>query len=211
MIKFLIIFNSIAPALGVAVGLVSAVTALGFYLYTKSSNKKRATLDMILGNLRDSDVRENYDSFRDLMLRHKCKGTHKEFDLTALADDAMIGDSNRRCITKQMNLYELTSIGIRTGLLDEGYYKRWYHKQFIKDYEDAKSFIDQMQKQSPTSYCECKYIYEKWKKSGHAEAKLPKFKILKLLVTGEIDLVINILQNHKNANKILEQREDDAS
>lgn len=65
-----------------------------------------------------------------------------------------------------LNNYELLSLGIVTGVLDEAIYKRYFRKTFTTDYELSKPFIQGVRDRSPRAYKEYTALYEKWRENG---------------------------------------------
>ena len=47
----------------------------------------------------------------------------------------------RRCVNDYLNHYELVSIGILSGLLDEGVYRAWMRGPFVRDWNAASEWI----------------------------------------------------------------------
>jgi hypothetical protein len=73
--------------------------------------------------------------------------------------------------------YELMSLGIRTGLFDEAFYKRWYHNQFMKDYEFSLAFILKARERKNSLYCEYYTLYHKWSQNGHPHSSPGRLKM----------------------------------
>ena len=165
MKEFLIEWKDAAPMIGAIIALISVTIAYVAYRSTRASARRRATLDMVMNTLLDEDVRSDYRKFRNLVREHADQAT--EFDMAGLAEDDAIGNSNRNIVLQQLNIYELMALGIRRGLFDEAVYKRWYHNQFMMDYEGAKSLIEAVQKKKASLYCEMTCLYKKWLKDGH--------------------------------------------
>ena len=47
----------------------------------------------------------------------------------------------RRCVNDYLNHYELVSIGILSGLLDEAVYRKWMRGPFVRDWNAAADWV----------------------------------------------------------------------
>lgn len=172
---FLASWKEAAPAAGALTAIGSATVALLVFNYTRAVNRRRATLDMVMKTLMDADVQEKYQKFKALVRNHQ--DPQNCFKLQSLATLQAIGTPDRRTMLHQLNIYELMALGIRRGVFDESFYKRWYHNQFMTDYEGSKDFIDELQKNKSSIYCECSYLYRKWERMGHPEFSINPIKM----------------------------------
>ncbi len=57
----------------------------------------------------------------------------------------------RRCVNDYLNHYEMVSIGIRKGILDEKIYRSWMRGPFVRDWNAAAEWIQR----------------ERWKRQGN--------------------------------------------
>lgn len=87
-------------------------------------------------------------------------------DLRELASKDNAKSDEAAAVRSILNNYELLSLGIMTGVLDEAIYKRYFRKTFITDYELSKPFIDGVRARSPRAYKEYTTLYEKWRENG---------------------------------------------
>lgn len=175
MKDFFIAWKDAAPAAGALIAMISVTVAFFVFAYTRRANRRRATLDMVMKTLLDTEVQKKYAQFRDLV--RKDKDNDDCFKIAALAADEAIGDEQRAIVTHQMNIYELMALGIRRKLFDEAFYKRWYHNQFMMDYEGASGFISAMQEKKASIYCEATSLYATWLKDGHPVSSPNRFKM----------------------------------
>lgn len=187
MRELLIAWKDAAPAAAVLTALVSATVALLVLLYTRAANRRRATLDMVMKTLLDETAQRKQNDFKDLIKRHNDE--QDDFTLTDLLPDAARGTPNRRTMLYQFNVYELMALGIKRGIFDEAFYKRWYHNQFMTDYEHALPFVSGLQKRKPTIFCECTALYRKWAKQGHPETSPSRFRMAWWAVTQQNDKI----------------------
>lgn len=121
---------------------------------------------MVMKTLMDKDVQENFKAFKDII--RKDQDANDPFKLQSLLQPDAI--AQRRTVLHQLNIYELMALGIRRKLFDEAIYKRWYHNQFMLDYEGSSEFIKLMQEKKSTIYCEASALYQKWLRHGHPES-----------------------------------------
>lgn len=128
-------------------------------------------------------ARKAYGDFKELL--RKDKSPDDSFKLESLVDPKTTEIDDRRKILQQLNIYELMSLGIRRGLFDESFYKRWYHNQFMTDYEGARAFINGAQGRKNSLYCEYTALYQKWSQDGHPSMSPGRFKLAYWAITRQ--------------------------
>ena len=175
MIQYLSAWKDAAPAAGVVTAIISAIVALTVLNYTRNANRRRATLDMVMKNLLDEYAQKRQLEFKAVIKKHEDVGD--TFKLISLLDDAAKGGSDRNAMLHQLNIYELMALGIKRKIFDETFYKRWYHNQFMADYESSIEFISGLQARKATIFCECSTLYGKWLKHGHPELTPGRIKM----------------------------------
>lgn len=175
MKDFLIAWKDAAPAAGAITAIVSALVALAVLNYTRNANRRRATLDMVMKSLLDEFAQVKQAEFKAVIKRDE--DIDDCFKLSSLLEDAAKGTPERKAMLYQLNTYELMALGIRRNIFDEAFYKRWYHNQFMADYESSSDFIKGLQARKSTIFCECSTLYAKWLKNGHPESSPNRFKM----------------------------------
>lgn len=165
-----------APIFGVMIALISLAIAASAFIYNRRANRRRATLDFVMKQLMDESSQTEYAKFKALLKRDQ--NTDDCFKLETLADLNSKEYDDQKIILRQLNIYELMSLGIRRKLFDETFYKYWYHNQFKKDYEASLPFIKEVQKTKITIYCEMTELYNKWEKSGHPSSAPGMMKMM---------------------------------
>lgn len=175
MKDFLIQWKDAAPAVGVLIALVSAAVALTVLFYTRGANRRRATLDMVMKTLLDDYAQKCQIAFRAVVLKNE--DTSDPFKMESLIADEARGSADRKAVLHQLNVYELMALGIKRGIFDEAFYKRWYHNQFMSDYESSIVFIKGMQDRKSTVFCEISTLYGKWLKHGHPDGSPGRWKM----------------------------------
>lgn len=171
----LVAWKDVAPAIGAIIAAVSVTVAFLAFLHTRKAVRRRATLDMVMRTLMDRDVQEEYRKFRDLIRRHQDQDD--DFNMTKLAAAEAVGDTTRNTVLQQLNIYELMALGIHRKLFDEALYKRWYHNQFMMDYEGVQDLIEALQENKASIYCEASNLYKTWLKDGHPVSSPNRFKM----------------------------------
>ncbi|WP_230771088.1 DUF4760 domain-containing protein [Sphingomonas sp. Leaf4] len=171
-----------APIVSATAIVISASVALGVFIYTRRTNRRRATLDMVMKTFIDDDSRKRYDSFKELV--RKDKDSSDPFKLTSLSKLTSTNGVDRSIVVSQMNTYELVALGIRRGIFDEKFYKLWFHRQFTKDYESSMSLLQAVWEESPSIFCECKILYARWIKSRHPVSSPSRYKMGFWAITG---------------------------
>lgn len=169
------------------IALVSVIVAYLAYRSTRKATRRRATLDMVMKTLMDNDVQEEYRKFRDLI--RKDQDSTDPFDMTAIATANAVGNDDRNTVLQQLNIYELMALGIRRGLFDEALYKRWYHNQFMMDYEGVSELIDALQSNKSSIYCEASALYKSWARNGHPESSPGRLRMAWWSLSGKNDKI----------------------
>lgn len=175
MKDILIAWKDAAPTIGAIIAAISVTVAYMAYRSTRKATRRRATLDMVMKTLMDNDVQAEYRKFRDLIRRHQDQ--EDEFNMATLANVDSVGNNDRNTVLQQLNIYELMALGIRRKLFDEALYKRWYHNQFMMDYEGVSDLIGQLQENKASIYCEASCLYKTWLKDGHPVSSPNRFKM----------------------------------
>lgn len=104
---------------------------------TRSVSSKRAMLDVMLTiqtNAHWIEMREEFIKLRD--------------SPAGLEKYANGKTKHTLSIRKQLNQYELISIGISRGILEKDMFRQFYRGTFLKDYSAARNFIDKERDQS---------------------------------------------------------------
>ena len=174
----------IAPLVSAGVTAASAAIAFGAFIYTRRTNRKRATLDMVMRTFLDDRGTKLYDDFRTLIRRDKAEDD--AFCLTSLANHTPENEAYRTTVIDQLNNYELISLGIRRGLFDEAFYKLWFHRQFTRDFESVEQLVSEVQKERPSTYYEYRALYNRWKRNQHPVNQPGKIKMTWWVLRGDL-------------------------
>jgi hypothetical protein len=185
MFQALTDWKDAAPAVGAITAIATAIVALLVFRHTRIANRRRATLDMVMKTLMDSFAQERYGKFKKII--RKDKDVADCFKVESLLDATPENHEDRELVLHQLNIYEMTSLGIRRKLFDEEFYKRWFHNQFMTDFENAREFIAGAQTKKGSVYCEFSALYKKWEKSGHPVSSPGRIKMAWWSLTGQLD------------------------
>lgn len=187
MFELLSSWKDAAPAVGACTAIVTAIVALLVFRHTRAANRRRATLDMVMKTLMDSFAQERYGDFKKVI--RKDKDANDPFKIESLLEATADNHQDRELVLQQLNIYEMTSLGIRRKLFDEDFYKRWFHNQFMTDFENSRDFIEGAQAKKGSVYCEFTALYTRWEKSGHPISSPSKFKFAYWGLTGQFDKI----------------------
>ena len=113
--------------------LLSALAAGWGVISQRGTARRRATLDMI-------EKVESAPHYRSL---HAIFSYHRRTNsLLRLNDPKEAKDKeDRQSVLDYLNHYELVSIGILRGTLDEAIYKKWMFGPFVRDWNAASDFV----------------------------------------------------------------------
>lgn len=187
MIKILEAWKDAAPAFGAIIALVSVIVAFFVFRHARIANRRRATLDMVMKTLMDSFSQKRYGDYKALI--RKDKDTGDCFKIESLLDASNENHDDRELVLQQLNIYEMTSLGINRKLFDEQFYKRWFHNQFMTDFENARAFIEGAQGRKGSVYCEFTLLYNRWQKFGHPVSSPGNLKLAFWSATGQLEKV----------------------
>lgn len=119
----------------ICVASLSVMIALLALFSTRAIARRKATLDLI-------EKRESTDHYREISATFsRLRRTRGFAHLTDPADETAL--TERRAVLDFLNHYELIAIGIRGKTLDGAFYRQWMMRAFIRDWNDARPFIQQ--------------------------------------------------------------------
>lgn len=98
--------------------------------------RRRATLDMLVKKEWDREYAQARAKF--IKLRNS------ELGLGMWATKDHHGSEQYLLINSVLNDYEIIALGIRKQILDEEFYKLWFRTSFLKDYNAARPFIEEL-------------------------------------------------------------------
>lgn len=112
---------------------VSAIIAWRSLNSARELARKKATLDLIEKVESSSHYRQMHSTFAYYRNMKRFPDLHNPTEDKDRRDRTDVQD--------YLNHYELVSIGIEEGILDEGFYKRWMKGPFVRDWNAAADYI----------------------------------------------------------------------
>lgn len=163
---------------------ILAGTAVAFYAIFHNGliSRREATIEMV--NAQFGEEGAKYADFKNLMQ-------------TIEADDQEIGDyaapafdnsEAQDIILRQLNRYELISLGIKQRVFNEKFYRMWFFSQVVRDFDKLKPFIDRTRElyNNDAYFCEFESLACRWKKKKHPVKHPPVWKLIAWLLKGDL-------------------------
>ncbi|WP_111637444.1 DUF4760 domain-containing protein [Marinomonas shanghaiensis] len=121
-------------------------------------NRRRATVDLVLHQKNDNDLKAANDIVNPL-LRAK--------SITKYSDQEYKNSDQRKAILTVLNNYEFIATGIKEEAFDFRLYKRMRYNMVVRDWVEFEPFVIEMRKtvQHPTLYQEFESLVKRLKKS----------------------------------------------
>ena len=144
-----------------AVGL-SALAIIGAavfaWIWQRGIARRTLTFQTLETQMWDKDFIEQRRIFVGL------RENHGNADLTALARPEKDDDENAQAVRIILNNYELMSIGIKQGVLDEKMVNDYHRTTWVKDFERMRPYIEAVrQDRISKAYIVYEEFYEKWR------------------------------------------------
>lgn len=139
------VIQTLVLIVGIGIGLCTL-------LRQKKDNKAMATLNMILHQRSDVELRKASEA-----IRNKGKDNVIYFSNN---------DLYRHYVLKVLNLREITASAINHGILDENTYKQIFYSLVLSDWEDLKDVIYTIRKEqkSETLFQDFESLVRRWQK-----------------------------------------------
>jgi|GEM_PF-3961540 len=144
-------------------------------------SRREATIQMV--DAQFGEEGDRYEKFKSLMTDieslNQC--------ISEYAQETSDNKEARDIILRQLNRYELISLGIKKGVFNEGFYKRWFFSQVIRDHEKLSPFVAKTREiySNDAYFCEFDDLTNRWQRKKHPVKHPPKWKIVWWLVTGQ--------------------------
>jgi|ERR1039458_209412 hypothetical protein len=136
---------------------LSALGALWIIRSREKSERRRATIDLVLHQKADPKLQE---AKRHVLTMH---ANHVQ-NFARYLEDRNTEDCKN--ILLLLNNYEFISAGIRESALDEEIYKRVQYSVLVKDWDALGGFVMEFRRieERPTLFQEFEYLAKRWKK-----------------------------------------------
>lgn len=142
---------------------------------------------MVRATFFEESARKSYEEFKELLNELEAA----EQDVAEYAGPASYRTPGEAVLLKQINNYELISLGIKQSVFDEKFYKRWFFSQLTKDYGKVEPYIRAVRENynNDAYFCEFEAMAARWNRYKHPVKHPSKWKRIWWLVTGQEDRV----------------------
>ncbi len=136
---------------------LSALGALWIVFSRSRTERKRATVDLVLQQKQDKELMEAKKKILELHEEHQEDFIRFLQDKKSLEYDTII---------KILNMHEFIAAGIREGAYDERLYKRMQYSTTIRDWEALNGFIAEFRRRikRSTLWQEFEWLAKRWQK-----------------------------------------------
>ncbi|MEL0614011.1 MAG: DUF4760 domain-containing protein [Marinomonas sp.] len=137
----------------------TAIAALYSIRRNTIINRRRATVDLVLHQKNDSDLKKANLIVNPLL-------RDESISITTYSDKTHIGSEERTAILFVLNNYEFVATGIREEAFDFNLFKRMRCGTVLRDWEEFEPFIYELRKTNkhPTMYQEFEWLAKKIEK-----------------------------------------------
>jgi len=137
--------------------ILSAIGALLIIISRERSERRRATIDLVIHQKADSKLQ---DAKRYILALH----TNNVHNFAKYLEDVHSDDCKN--ILLVLNNYEFIAAGIRESALDEEIYKRVQYSVLVKDWDALSGFVMEFRRieDRPTLFQEFELLAKRWKK-----------------------------------------------
>lgn len=161
---------------------LGTVAAFAVILHNGVISRREATIQMV--NRQLGPERDEYTEFKDLMRHIEESGS----DIGDYADRAFDNSKAQDIILRQLNHYELISLGVTQSVFNEKFYKRWFFSQVMRDFKKLKPFIIRTREiyENQAYFCEFESLAARWDRKRHPVKHPPRWKIVWWVLTGDL-------------------------
>lgn len=136
---------------------VSAIAAIWLIYDNGHSERRRATIDLVLHQQEDAELQAAIKHVRELRDDHPSS-------FAKYLDDT--DSETYKSVLKLLNHYEFIAAGICEGAFDETLYKRMQFTIIVRNWRALCGFIEEMRnkKNTPTLFQEFQQLAKRWEK-----------------------------------------------
>jgi hypothetical protein len=162
---------------------LSAVAAFLVIWHGGKVNRLKATVDLIRATFFEENARKSYDDFKKLLSDLDADNRN----ISEFAEPHGDRAEGNSIILKQINNYELISLGIKKNVFDEKFYKRWFYSQLTRDYDKVEPYIYAVREffHNDAYFCEFQALAGRWKRNKHPVKHPPRWKIAYWVLSGQ--------------------------
>jgi hypothetical protein len=136
---------------------VSAIAAIWVIRASKTQEKRRATIDLVMDQKRDVTL---------VAARHTLMSLHEsgEKNFAKYLEDT--SSNQYKAILSVLNAYEFVGSGIREGAFDEDTYKRLRYSNVLRDWDNLCAFVLAFRRQKGIEglFQEFEWLDKRWRK-----------------------------------------------
>lgn len=138
--------------------LLTAIIAVWTLRSNRSTNGKRATIDVVMTERRDASMQAAKDTLTKLKRENS--------NIAAYAHQDQADTPEAKAILALLNHYEFVAGGIRDGAFDECTFKRMKHGITIRDWDALCGFVSEVRnsRKHPTLFQDFEWLARRWKK-----------------------------------------------
>lgn len=167
---------------------LSAIAAFAIIWRSNVVSRREKTIEIVYETFFGDKESASYKQFKDLIKEIEDNG----HDIAEYWDGGKFHERTKQdTLLRQTNQYELVSLGIRQGVFDEAFYKRWFFSQLTKDYAKLLPFVARIrERQNNDAYfCEFERLAIRWTRKRHPVKHPPKWKVAWWSLTGQFEKV----------------------
>lgn len=169
---------------------LSVIAAFLVIWHNERTSRRKATIDMVSATFFNEKGHESYNQFKNVIRTIEQRGE----DIARYAAKEISDEEEKRfadVILRQLNHYELVSLGIKKSVFDEEFYKFWFFSQFMRDFAKLKPFIDRIRTEysNQAYFCEYEFLADRWQRNRHPVKHPSKIKIAWWVLLGRHDHV----------------------
>lgn len=174
----------------------SAIAAFLIIWHNRALHRRQETILMVHRTFFGDEERQSYSDFKSVIL----SAEEAKQDLTDFAAEAHDRSDAKDHLLRQLNEYELISLGIKEGVFDERFYKRWFFTQFTRDFAKLRGFIIGLRDRyhNDAYFCEFESLARRWNRKKHPVKHPPRRRILWWIVSGQMDRARRALEDHED-------------
>ena len=164
---------------------LSAIAGFLVIRHTGRISRMESTIEMVRQTFFEEAPRASYKKFKELFITLKADGK----SIADLAKPDLEQSDEVAVLLRQLNNYELVSLGIKKGVFDERFYKRWFYSQLTSDFERLTPFIEAVRTQAKNQayWCEFTELADRWHRKKHPVKHPPKWRLIWWMLLGQHD------------------------
>ncbi len=182
--------NDNADALEASCLAASAIAAFALIRIGNKISRREKTIEIIREVMLTDHGRAPYERFRVKM--REFEAAKKSTAILVKKDPADIEAFD--IVNRQLNFYELVSLGIRQKVFDEHFFKMWFREQVLRDHSRVLPYMEALAKiEGPAFYSELRWLVGRWERQEHPAENVRIWTMVWWLIKGKRQRVANAL------------------